>query len=215
MHSRDYVKFLATCSSRGPLNAKRNLRYVTKETVKSSSDSWRVTVAPIAQKTVDSHVGRASKDAGRKYANLHAYPGARFLIQPGCLTARFTHLRHEETHGSLVPSLSLFLFSGIISIRDHKWNLSRLSRVTIGQSPRTKTSRVSLRAHTYAPSHRSHQLSFNSLRVSPLYPPSFLSSRGVPANGPATGYRFWRASWSGTFRPASSRASPLPLSRRD
>jgi len=107
MHSRGCVKFLATYNSRDPLNAKRNLQYVTKETVKSSSLSWRVTVAPIAQKPVDSHVGRASKDAGRKYANLHAYPGARFLIQPGCLTARFTHLRHEETHGS--PSFSLCL----------------------------------------------------------------------------------------------------------
>jgi len=63
--------------------------------------------SPWHRSPVDSHVGRASKDAGQKYANLHAYPGARFLIQPGCLTARFTHLRHEETHGSLSFSLCL------------------------------------------------------------------------------------------------------------
>jgi len=62
----------------------QNEIFATKETVKSSSLFGRLTGAPVAQKPMDSHVGRASKDAGRKYANLYAYPGARFLILSDC-----------------------------------------------------------------------------------------------------------------------------------
>ena len=71
-------------------------------------------------------MGRASKDAGRKYANLYSYPGTRFLILPdwSCLVYS---LARTLTINFLSLSLSLFLFPfSIITIRDHKRNLSPL-----------------------------------------------------------------------------------------
>lgn len=86
-------------------------------------------------------------------------------------------------------------------------------RVTIGQSLRARRKGVirrPIRAHTYAPSRGSHQLSSNSLCL--RYPSSLpLLPRGVPEMPTVlrqdTGSG--RASWSGTFRPVSSRALPL------
>lgn len=95
-----------------------------------------------------------------------------------CLTARFTHHLRPESEDLWEPRHSLFLLlRGIITIRDHKWNLSRLSSITIGQSLRARRKGVirrPIRAHTYAPSRGSRQLSSNSLCVPPL---SFFLSR--------------------------------------
>lgn len=97
-----------------------------------------------------------------------------------CLTARFTHLR-PEPEDLWEPCHSLFfLLRRVITIRDHKWNLSRLFRVTIGQSLRARRKgviRCPMRAHTYAPSRGSRQLSSNSLCVPPL---SFFPLRTLP-----------------------------------
>jgi hypothetical protein len=136
MHSRGYVKFLATYNSRGPLNAKRNLQYATKETVKSSSLSWRVTVAPIARGFPR---GPGLEGCGPKICKFtcisrRAIPHPAWLLD--CPVYPLAPRR--DPWEPVVLPLSLFLFSGIITIRDHKWNLSRLSRVTIGQSPRAR-----------------------------------------------------------------------------
>lgn len=144
--------------------------------------------------------------------NMQIYMRIPMRNSSSCLTARFTHLRPEPEH-LWEPRHSLFLLlRGIITIRDHKWNLSRLSRITIGQSLRARRKGVirrPIRVHTYAPSRESRQLSSNSLCVPPLsfFPSSPPFPRGPgDANGPATGYRFRCASWSGTFRPVPSRA---------
>lgn len=134
----------------------------------------------------------------------------------GRLTARFTHL-HPGARRPMGACHSLLLpLRGVITIRDHKWNLSL--RVTIEQSPRARHKGVVscpyVRIHMHPlidPTNFSPTPS-----VCPRYPSSLPRSAGCPGQRyPATGYRFRRASWSGTFRPASRRAFAALLSRWD
>jgi len=112
--------------------------------------------------------------------NMQIYMRIPARDSSSCLTARFTHLRPEEDLWESCHSL-FFLLQRVITICDHKWNLSRLSRVTIGQSLRARRKGV-IRAHTYAPSRESRQLSSNSLCVPSLsfFSPRASLSRGIP-----------------------------------
>lgn len=110
-------------------------------------------------------------------------------------------------------TLSCLLLRGVITIRDHKWNLSR--RVTIEQSPRARDTKASVSC-PYVRIHMHPLMDPTNFSPTPSacprYPSSFPRSAGCPGQRyPATGYRFRRASWSGTFRPASRRAFAAPI----